>query len=114
MLPAQLLCLLSLGSFLVPATDLADRLSVSLTMVLTMVALRSQVGWDGVGWGGMGRDGADETGRGAEGDGAMGVVMSHHPAHHPTTPPLAGPPRPSPHHAAHRLATPFEGGIRFA
>ena len=55
MLPAQLLCLLSLGSFLVPATDLADRLSVSLTMVLTMVALRSQVGWDGVGWGGMGQ-----------------------------------------------------------
>uniref|UniRef100_A0A7S3BPK3 Neurotransmitter-gated ion-channel transmembrane domain-containing protein n=1 Tax=Haptolina ericina TaxID=156174 RepID=A0A7S3BPK3_9EUKA len=46
MLPAQLLCLLSLGSFLVPATDLADRLSVSLTMVLTMVALRSQAASD--------------------------------------------------------------------
>ena len=35
LLPVQLLCLLSLGAFLVPVHDVADRLSVSLTMVLT-------------------------------------------------------------------------------
>ena len=46
LLPVQLLCLLCLGSFCLPNTELADRLSVSLTMVLTTVAYRSQVIYD--------------------------------------------------------------------
>ena len=41
-----MLCLLALGSFLVPYQDIADRLSVSLTMVLTTVAYRSQAAVD--------------------------------------------------------------------
>eukprot|EP00966_Prymnesium_polylepis_P142913 3299389-Prymnesium_polylepis.1 len=40
--PIQLLALLSLASFVFPPDSLADRLSVSLTMLLTTVAYRSQ------------------------------------------------------------------------
>ena len=44
--PHLLINLMSLGVFAIPSTDTADRLSVSLTMVLTAVAFKLQVASD--------------------------------------------------------------------
>jgi hypothetical protein len=45
-LPIQFLCLLSLGSFYLPVDDLSGRLSVSLTLVLTVIEYHAQAGQD--------------------------------------------------------------------
>jgi hypothetical protein len=45
-LPLMLITLMSLGAFAVPFEDVADRLSVSMTMVLTAVAFKLQISQD--------------------------------------------------------------------